>query len=106
VREIMNVPPARLTTVVLVGSIRFYAIKLSCLERKHDADDRARELDPAVVTSISHTYFLAGDYAAAIDTYGGRTGYYLDAAAWAALGEKAARESCFATASHKCRYRS
>jgi hypothetical protein len=39
-------------------------------------------------TSVAHTFFLAGDYARAIETYGGRAGYYLDAAAWAALGKK------------------
>jgi len=28
-----------------------------------------------------------GAYAAALDAYGGRAGYYLDAASWAALGD-------------------
>jgi len=58
------------------------------LEESIEAHKRAVELDPAVVTSVPHTFFLAGDYARAIETYGGRAGYYLDAAAWAALGEK------------------
>jgi hypothetical protein len=47
------------------------------------------DLDPTVTTSVAHTLFLIGDYPAAIDSYGGRTGYYLDAAAWAAVGETA-----------------
>jgi DNA-binding winged helix-turn-helix (wHTH) protein len=53
------------------------------------ANKRATDLDPGIVTSIPHTLFLAGEYASSIDLYGGgRTGYYLDAAAWAALGDK------------------
>ena len=45
-------------------------------------------LDPAVQTSVAHTWFLAGEYGCAIETYGGRSAYYLDAAAWAALGQE------------------
>ena len=40
-----------------------------------------------MVTSVAHTRFSAGEYAAAIESYGGRAAYYLDAAAWAALEE-------------------
>ena len=40
-----------------------------------------------MVTSVAHTYFLAGAFPAAIESYAGRSGYYMDAAAWAALGE-------------------
>ena len=36
--------------------------------------------------SIPHTLFLAGDYVSCIDKW--RTGYYLDAAAWTALGDE------------------
>jgi tetratricopeptide (TPR) repeat protein len=32
--------------------------------------------------------FLAGEYASAIEAYSGRAAYYLDAAAWAALGDQ------------------
>ena len=32
--------------------------------------------------------FFAGEYASAIETYSGRAAYYLDAAAWAALGNR------------------
>jgi transposase InsO family protein len=34
---------------------------------------------------VAHHFFLAGQYKTAIEAYGGRAGYYLDAAAWAAL---------------------
>lgn len=40
-----------------------------------------------MVTNVAHTRFLAGEYASAIESYGGRAAYYLDAAAWAALQE-------------------
>jgi DNA-binding winged helix-turn-helix (wHTH) protein len=68
----------------LVHVLRFRGL----LEHSVDAHKRAAELDPAITTSVAHTFFLAGDYARAIETYGGRAAYYLDAAAWAALGEK------------------
>jgi len=68
----------------LVHVLRFRGL----LEQSVEAHRRATELDPAVTTSVAHTFFLAGDYARAIEAYGGRAGYYLDAAAWAALGEK------------------
>ncbi len=58
------------------------------LEESVEAHRHAVELDPAVTTSVAHTLFLLGDYARAIETYGGRAGYYLDAAAWAALGKR------------------
>jgi tetratricopeptide (TPR) repeat protein len=45
-------------------------------------------MDPAVSTSIAHTFFLAGKYKSALEIYGGRAVYYLDAAAWAALGDE------------------
>lgn len=47
----------------------------------------ARQIDPAIVTSAPHTHFLKCDYRATLETYGGRSSYYLDAAAWAALGQ-------------------
>jgi len=43
-------------------------------------------LDPTIVTSVAHTHFLRAEYEAALETYA-NTGYYLDAASWAALGD-------------------
>jgi tetratricopeptide (TPR) repeat protein len=58
------------------------------LSQSIEAHRRAVRLDPAVITSVAHTLFLSGEYASAIETYSGRAAYYLDAAAWAALGNK------------------
>jgi DNA-binding winged helix-turn-helix (wHTH) protein len=51
------------------------------------AHRQAAALDPTVETSVAHTHFLRGEYEATIETYRARKGYYLDAAAWAALGD-------------------
>jgi DNA-binding winged helix-turn-helix (wHTH) protein len=67
----------------LVQVFRF----LGMLNESVAAHRTARELDPAAVTSIAHSLFLAGDYAETIETYSGRGAFYLDAAAWAGLGE-------------------
>ena len=56
------------------------------LDESIKVSKRASQIDPTIVTSAPHTYFLQCDYGASIDCYGGRTGYCLDAAAWAALG--------------------
>ena len=48
---------------------------------------RATALDPTIQTSVTHTFFLLGDYPALLETYVGKA-YYLDAAAWAALGQR------------------
>jgi hypothetical protein len=53
------------------------------LHQSIEAHRRAAELHPATITSVAHTFFLAGEYASAIETYSGRAAYYLDAAAWA-----------------------
>jgi DNA-binding winged helix-turn-helix (wHTH) protein len=55
------------------------------LDQSVAAHERAAILDPAVKTSVAHTHFLSGDYARVFETYTGGL-YYLDAAAWAALG--------------------
>ena len=68
----------------LVQVFRFRGL----LQQSAEAHRRAAELDPAIITSVAHTFFLAGEYASAIETYGGRAAYYLDAAAWAALGDR------------------
>lgn len=48
---------------------------------------RAIAIEPTFRTSIAHTYFLLGDYSGLFETYIGRP-YYLDLAAWAALGQR------------------
>ena len=48
---------------------------------------RGRHLDPHLMTSAAHTYFLLGDYANTLDCYGKKGGYYLDCAALVATGE-------------------
>ncbi len=68
----------------LVHVFRFRGL----LQQSIEAHRRATQLDPAILTSVAHTYFLAGDYPSAIETYSGRAAYYLDAAAWAALGDR------------------
>ena len=67
----------------LVQVLRFRGL----LQESIQANKRAADLDPTIVTSVPHTLFLAGEYAATIETYSGRASYYLDAAAWAALGD-------------------
>jgi DNA-binding winged helix-turn-helix (wHTH) protein len=68
----------------LVQVLRFRGL----LRESVAAHRRAVELDPTVTTSVAHTFFLAGQYKTAIEAYSGRTGYYLDAAAWAALDDR------------------
>jgi len=48
---------------------------------------RGRHLDPHLMTSAAHTYFLLGDYANTLDCYSKKGGYYLDCAALVAMGE-------------------
>jgi len=67
----------------LVQVLRFRGL----LQESIQANKRAADLDPTIITSVPHTLFLAGEYAATIETYSGRASYYLDAAAWAALGD-------------------
>src|SRR5262249_37901292 len=69
----------------LVQVFRFCGL----LRESVEAHKRATDLDPTVATSVPHTLFLAGEYASCIETYSGRASYYLYAAAWAALGDKA-----------------
>ena len=68
----------------LVQVLRFRGL----LRESVAAHRRSRELDPAVNTSVAHTFFLAGQYKTAIEAYSGRAGFYLDAAAWAALDDR------------------
>jgi len=48
---------------------------------------RGRHLDPHLITSVAHTYFLLGDYPSAVDSYGKKAAFYLDCAALASMGE-------------------
>lgn len=68
----------------LVQVLRFRGL----LRESVAAHRRAVKLDPAVTTSVAHTYFFAGEYKSAIEAYSGRAGFYLDAAAWAALDDR------------------
>jgi DNA-binding winged helix-turn-helix (wHTH) protein len=61
---------------------------LGMIHESMEAHRHATRLDAATVTSVAHTLFLSGEYAAAIEAYSGRAAYYLDAAAWAALGNR------------------
>jgi DNA-binding winged helix-turn-helix (wHTH) protein len=56
------------------------------LEDSVAAHERAVALDPTVKTGVAHTHFLRGEFARVFETYNVGAGYYLDAAAWAALG--------------------
>jgi len=58
------------------------------LEASVAAHQRARHLDPHVVTSVAHTYFLLGDYQKTLECYGTKGGFYLDCAALVMLGDK------------------
>jgi tetratricopeptide (TPR) repeat protein len=71
------------TQTGLVQVLRFCGL----LDESIEMSKRVAELDPTVVTSVPHTHFLRCDYQATLETYGGRASYYLDAAAWAALGD-------------------
>ena len=68
----------------LVQVFRFRGLLRESLE----AHKQATEFDPAVLTSVAHTLFLSSEYTSAIKAYSGRAAYYLDAAAWAAMGNE------------------
>ncbi len=55
------------------------------LEDSLAAHEKASAIDPTIKTSVAHTHFLRGEFARVFETYTGAL-YYLDAAAWAALG--------------------
>src|SRR6202162_6085291 len=57
------------------------------LEASVAAHHRGRHLDPHLVTSVEHTYFLLADYSKTLDCYAKKSGYYLDCAALVALGD-------------------
>jgi TolB-like protein len=57
------------------------------LESSIAAHLRGRHLDPHLVTSAAHTYFLMGNYDSALECYGEKGTFYLDCAALATKGE-------------------
>jgi DNA-binding winged helix-turn-helix (wHTH) protein len=65
----------------LVHALRFCGL----LEESQSAHDRARELEPAIVTSVAHTYWLLGDYERALRETTGDIGY-MPGLALASLG--------------------
>jgi TolB-like protein len=66
----------------LVQACRFCGL----LDASLRADALARELDPQVRTSVSHTHFMAGDYEAALGAYNAADIGYMEAVALTALG--------------------
>jgi len=70
----------------LTGLVQVFRFR-GLLKRSMEMHRLAAEVDPAIVTSVAHTYFLACEYGDAIQAYSGRAAYYLDAASWAALGD-------------------
>ncbi len=66
------------------------------LEESVAAHERAAAIDPTVKTSVAHTVFLMGDYPRVFETYMGK-GFYLDAAAWAAMGQRVRAETLLRT---------
>lgn len=70
------------TLAGLVQAFRYCGL----LEESVAAHQQAVCLDPAIRTSVAHTHFVRGEFARVFETYTGAL-YYLDAAAWAALGD-------------------
>jgi DNA-binding winged helix-turn-helix (wHTH) protein/tetratricopeptide (TPR) repeat protein len=68
----------------LVQACRFCGL----LDKSVQAHERARRLDARATTSVSHTYFLLGDYGQALEFYDSAAGYYLDAAILALTGRE------------------
>jgi DNA-binding winged helix-turn-helix (wHTH) protein/cytochrome c-type biogenesis protein CcmH/NrfG len=69
----------------LVQACRFCGL----LDESVAAHQRAQRLDSKAVTSVAHTFFLQGDYERALESYGAKAGYYLDAAILALTGREA-----------------
>jgi DNA-binding winged helix-turn-helix (wHTH) protein len=68
----------------LVHALRFCGL----FEASRTAHHRARALDPAIVTSVAHTYWVLGDYENALRETAGDIGY-MPGLALASLGRRA-----------------
>ena len=69
------------TLAGLVQAFRYCGLP----EESIAAHEQAVCLDPTIRTSVAHTHFVRGEFSRVFETYTGAL-YYLDAAAWAALG--------------------
>jgi DNA-binding winged helix-turn-helix (wHTH) protein len=69
------------TLAGLVQAFRYCGL----LDESVAAHEHAACLDPTIRTSVAHTHFVRGEFSRVFETYTGAL-YYLDAAAWAALG--------------------
>jgi DNA-binding winged helix-turn-helix (wHTH) protein len=76
--------PNAMVLAALVHALRFCGL----LEASRAAHDRARVLDPTVVTSVAHTCWLLGDYETALREATGDIGY-MPGLALAAMGRDA-----------------
>jgi DNA-binding winged helix-turn-helix (wHTH) protein len=65
------------------------------LDESVAAHKRATALDPTITTSVPHTHFVRCEYESTLETYGGSR-YYLDAAAWVALGDRRRAQTALA----------
>ena len=71
------------TLAGLVQAFRYCGL----LEESLAAHEDAVCLDPTIRTSVAHTHFARGEFSRVFETYTDAL-YYLDAAAWAALGAR------------------
>jgi DNA-binding winged helix-turn-helix (wHTH) protein len=83
-QRLMRRPAEPETYAGLVQALRYCGL----LDESLELHRRAIELDPAIATSVAHTHFLRGEFQAALERYSGRAAFYMDAAAWAALGDR------------------
>ena len=67
----------------LVHALRFCGL----LEQSRAAHDRARAMNPTIVTSVAHTYWLLGEYEMALQETAGDIGY-MPGLALASMGRK------------------
>ena len=83
VRLIQRQGPEAAVFAGLVHALRFCGL----LEESRAAHDRARELNPTILTSVAHTCWLLGDYDVALRETAGDIGY-ISGLALASLGRE------------------